>query len=334
MEKQPALTDFSHEELLHELRRRENAYAQRGNLPAPHQLKVAGLTLVPESFEALAKFSSEEIVPVLREMQKVIYGTDDRVEAGDAPVQDRADTESVVALFKESDVVDYGNGTSALRTRLFGTEYSLCPSEPFSQQPCGAFCSGFLVAPDIIATAGHCTNDPNLKVEDICFVFGFRLDEHGQTPAAFPNSEIYRGRELIDFRYTEGATDWALVRLDRPVPNHPIARIRRAGRVSLQQSLHVVGHPCGLPAKYADKAEVRTNNDPAFFLANLDTYGGNSGSPVFNHDDNVVEGILVRGDNDFVLKGRCRVSNVCPAAGCSGESVTRTTEFAHLIPLA
>ena len=36
-----------------------------------------------------------------------------------------------------------------------------------------------------------------------------------------------------------------------------------------------------------------------YFTANLDTYRGNSGSPVFNAITHKVEGVLVRGEQDF-----------------------------------
>lgn len=46
-----------------------------------------------------------------------------------------------------------------------------------------------------------------------------------------------------------------------------------------------------------------------------------------------MEGILVRGDTDFVrTENGCRVSNVCPTTGCRGEDITRTTEFADSVP--
>ncbi len=74
--------------------------------------------------------------------------------------------------------------------------------------------------------------------------------------------------------------------------------------------LVVIGRPSGLPTKVADGAQVRSVND-VFLVANLDTYGGNSGSAVFNAVTGVVEGILVRGDTDYVYNAQlgCRVSN-------------------------
>ena len=94
----------------------------------------------------------------------------------------------------------------------------------------------------------------------------------------------------------------------------------------------MIGHPCGLPQKFADGATVRDNTPKAFFVANLDTYGGNSGSPVFNSSNQAVEGILVRGENDFVTNGTCFVSLVCPTTGCRGEDVTRASEWATKVP--
>jgi hypothetical protein len=76
--------------------------------------------------------------------------------------------------------------------------------------------------------------------------------------------------------------DYALIRLDRMVVNHRIAHIRESGKINDGQAVHVIGHPKGLPLKFAGGAVVRENRYQAFFIANLDTYRGNSGSPVFN----------------------------------------------------
>ena len=77
---------------------------------------------------------------------------------------------------------------------------------------------------------------------------------------------------------------------------------------------------------------MRNINKPGYFVANLDTYGGNSGSAVFNAKTGVIEGILVRGENDYVYKGNCRVSNVCASDGCRGEDVTKLSAITATIP--
>ncbi len=96
----------------------------------------------------------------------------------------------------------------------------------------------------------------------------------------------------------------------------------------------VIGHPAGLPTKIAGGAQGRDRTNEGFFTANLDTYGGNSGSAVFNSLTGLVEGILVRGEQDYMQKGDCRVSNLCPVDGCRGEDVTKISNVADKIPAA
>jgi hypothetical protein len=313
------LEDYSADELLSELRARE----------VPPGAPGGAVLSVPN--EALQEFDSETIANVLQAKQKVIYGTDDRQDV--FQVNDQAllnDADSVVALFDRTDVVDNGNGTSTLQTQNFGTFMNLCAGERFRNQPVGAFCSGFLVAPDIIATAGHCVNANT--VTDVRFVFGFRMLNATAAQTIISNTEIYRGVSIIGRQEVGNGPDWALVRIDRRVSNHRVVRIRRAATITNNQAVHVIGHPSGLPTKIAGGAIVRNNQPSAFFVANLDTYGGNSGSPVFNSSTHEVEGILVRGETDFVMSGNCRISLVCPSTGCRGEDCTRTTEFAQLVP--
>ena len=315
------LKELSIDELLQELRARE-AKAGQTTLAVPL-----------EPSENLREFDDGSLVKVLRENQRVIYGTDDRVDVFQLPAGPNLDdVDSVVALFDSANVIDNGNGTSTLQTQNFGTALTLCAGERFRDQPIGAFCSGFLVAADIIATAGHCVNAGN--VTNRRFVFGFRMRNATTAETIINNGEIYRGVAIIGRQQVGDGPDWALVRIDRPVTNHRIVRVRRAGRIGDTQAVHVIGHPSGLPTKFAGGAAVRHNQPNAFFVANLDTYGGNSGSPVFNSDTHEVEGILVRGEADFVLQGTCRVSLVCPSTGCQGEDCTRTTEFSTLLPPA
>lgn len=94
------------------------------------------------------------------------------------------------------------------------------------------------------------------------------------------------------------------------------------------EGLFVVGHPSGLPTKVAGGTEVVGNDEDNFFTALLDTFGGNSGSAVFNSETLEVEGILVRGARDYVYdsEASCYRVNHCEGQsplGCDGESVSR-----------
>jgi hypothetical protein len=176
------------------------------------------------------------------------------------------------------------------------------------------------------------------NVTTIRFVFGFRMANATTATTVINNREIYNGVAIIGRQENDSGPDWALVRINRRVTNHRILPVRRSGRIGNGQGVYVIGHPVGLPTKFANGAFVRNNqpnayNQPnSYFVANLDTYGGNSGSPVFNSDTHIVEGVLVRGETDFVFQGSCRISLVCPDTGCQGEDCTRTTEFSRLLP--
>jgi hypothetical protein len=306
------LTRFSAPEILEELRAREQASHDDVN-------------------NQLSAFTPAMLAQVLRDKEKGIYGVDDRKDLFEVTDPDiLRDADSVVVLVDPGLVIDNGNGTSTIIGTTLGALKRLCTTERFREQLSAGFGSGFLVAPDIIATAGH--NIPSGDLNNIRFIFGFRMVNETTLNDTIPNGDIYIGKEIIASETVRDGADWALIRLTASVTNHRVVTIRRHGKINDSESVHVIGHPVGLPAKFADGAVVRRNVDASFFVANLDTYGGNSGSPVFNSGDHVVEGILVRGETDFVQSGTCKVSRVCPTTGCLGESVTRTTEFAIHVP--
>jgi V8-like Glu-specific endopeptidase len=225
-------------------------------------------------------------------------------------------------------IQDNGNGESQLQTTKFADFQILCENERFKEQPVGAFCSGLLVDPDLIVTAGHCVKNAN-DLTNTRFLFGYRIEDENQARTTISNSDIYRGKEIVGRRQDPGkGSDWCIVRLDRPVENHShFENIRKWGKIPDSAKVHVISHPVELPLKY-DAWERDNQNDP-YVVCNLDTYGGNSGSPVINDDQpHEIEGILVRGDTDFKQVGDCQRSNVCANSGCSGEDVTRATEFA------
>ena len=264
---------------------------------------------------------------------KVIYGSDTRIDLYqvDNP-QLRALADSTVALFDAGDVSTRRH-IAELTTKNYGETLGLCKEEPFYEQGAGAFCSGSLVAPDVIMTAGHCVPSAE-ECAKIKFVFGFAVKQKGVLPTSVPAKEVYGCRGLIGRQQVGDGADWALVRLDRKVSDHRPLRLNMTGRIENRTEVLVIGHPAGLPTKIAGGAHVRDGSKEGFFVANLDTYGGNSGSAVFNSATGLVEGILVRGEQDYVQKGDCRVSNVCPTDGCRGEDVTKIGSVADKIQAA
>ncbi len=264
---------------------------------------------------------------------KVVYGSDDRrdlYQVQDAKTLALAD--STVALFRASDVTLQG-AQAALNLQPYGQAYNLCKEEPFYDQTVGAFCSGSLVGPDLMMTAGHCVTSQE-DCRTVKFVFGYDVKRAGDRPGAVPASEVYGCAQLLGREQQADGADWALVRVDRVVAGHVPLALDRGPGVAKGDPVFVIGHPAGLPTKIAGGANVRDASFNGFFRANLDTYGGNSGSAVFSGKTGLVEGILVRGEADYVYKGQCRVTNVCPNDGCRGEDVTKIGSVGFPIPQA
>ncbi|MEQ1664263.1 MAG: proprotein convertase P-domain-containing protein [Bdellovibrionales bacterium] len=267
---------------------------------------------------------------------KVIYGSDDRkdlYQLKDSTLLALAD--STVSLIATNDLKENGNVTE-ITTTPYGTSYSLplCANEPFREQDTAAFCSGFLVAPNIIVTAGHCVRNEGTPSSDCSttkFVFGFDLKNANDRPQSVPNSEVYSCKHIIKSQLDNSGADFSVIELDRPVTNHRPLNLRRESAPTTSDTLIVIGHPSGLPTKVAGNGKIR-NVFSSYIRASLDTYGGNSGSSVFNADTHEVEGVLVRGEEDFVAQNGCMLSKQCAQDGCRGEDVTRISEVLPYLP--
>lgn len=264
---------------------------------------------------------------------KVIYGDDDRRD-----VYQETDTTrlqwaaSVCGLVDESALVDNANGTYALlmdEYRIAGAPP--CAGEAFGDQPTAPWCTGFMVGPDLVATAGHCVDQASLP--GVRFVFGFQMLDESTPASVLDESQVYQGVQVVG-RELSADHDYSIVRLDRPItaPGAHILPLRRSGEITEGTPVGVIGHPSGLPLKIAfgGATRVRDASPEGYFTANTDSYGGNSGSPVFNPATGLVEGILVRGADDYVLEGECFQSVVLnPQEGA--EDVSKAATFAQYV---
>lgn len=301
---------------------------------------------------------------------EAVYDSDDRLDYGQiTDDRIRKVARASVAIFQRHDLVRLGQYTwqKAPSVRLFGEavrettngrNLPVCASNAFVKQRLGSMCSGTLIAPDLVATAGHCFDElyPGLpKLETLAFVFGnFAKNSSHAGEHRFSFRQVYFGKEIVkgammkryedkpgwirrkkvgekvdfkeDFIPRGSQEDWAIIRLDRPVsPDvaEPVAV--RKGRIPDNARIAAFGYPDGLPLKYAPGAQVRGNGYDKYFIANLDTFRGNSGSGVYLEDTFEMVGILVRGEDDYIENtfGRCAQTNVCKGANCSGEDVNR-----------
>lgn len=261
-------------------------------------------------------------IAIAKIQNKVIYGEDNRLQyyqVRRADVREVAD--STAAVVRNSSLTtNKASGVTYIKAETYQKRVGLCSTEQFATEPSGAFCSAFLVGEDLVATAGHCI-DP-VRCLQSSFVFTYRMSEQNQAPESVNSSEVYRCQKVLEREQT-GVQDYALVRLDRPVRGHRILTLAQSP-VAAGDALFTVGHPAGIPTKITESGVVRKVNS-GYFTATLDTYGGNSGSAVFNQETLEVVGILVRGESDFVYDrvNKCSVSNRCDENGCRGEDVTQ-----------
>lgn len=263
-------------------------------------------------------------------VNKVIYGEDNRIDVFESTNEmHKTLALSTAAMIDGGSLHAAGDVTHVRGASMESRGF--CKDERFSQQATAAMCSGFLVGDKYLVTAGHCITS-NADCKSYKWVFDYKVDSANQLNITVKTSSVYSCKNIISRSLDQQTQDdYALIELDRAVTDRAPLTVRKQGKISVGEEILVIGHPTGLPTKITDGARVRSLKGK-YFVANLDTYGGNSGSAVFNAATGEVEGILVRGDNDFVYDSArsCRASNYCPENGCRGEDVTFITNVKGL----
>jgi len=263
--------------------------------------------------------------------EKVIYGEDDRRDVFESPnALYKQLSNSTAAMISSYSLEEEGDDYIIKGSTL--EEDGICPDAKFAKQVTAANCSGFLVTDQLLVTAGHCIEDIS-DCNRYSWVFGFSNNDKEQSTHKIAKSEVYKCTAIVSRRLdNENSDDYALVKLDRKVKGHIQLKVRTSGKISNGANVLVIGHPSGLPTKISDGAIVRSNSDKVFFQTTLDTFGGNSGSAVFDTKTGTVEGILVRGERDYVQDPvmNCARPKVCKVTECRGEDVTRITNIKQL----
>jgi hypothetical protein len=102
----------------------------------------------------------------------------------------------------------------------------------------------------------------------------------------------------IDVTMLGNDLDYAVFQLQSAVSASVATPVAiQSTEVSVNTQLMMIGHPSGLPRKYAGDASVRQISSAGLpeyrFHTDLDSFGGNSGSGVFNAATKEMVGILV-----------------------------------------
>lgn len=270
--------------------------------------------------------------------RKVIYGEDHRLDIFETVNPVHLDLATSTAAMIPNSSLSTEGGISVISGSSLESR-GICKSERFADQITAANCSGFLVGEDLLVTAGHCIRSQR-DCDGSQWVFDFGLKSAQQNDGSrfeVKTSDVYACSEIVERDLNRSSSDdYALIRLERRVSDRAPLTVRTKGRIEAGADLVVIGHPTGLPTKIADGSWVRENLNDVYFSSNLDTFGGNSGSAVFDSKTGMVEGILVRGSTDYKYDRNrgCRVPNVCDDDGCRGEDVTRITNINTLMDMA
>jgi hypothetical protein len=232
-----------------------------------------------------------------------IYNFDNReLISQSSPPQILNLKKSVALIFNSDDLITENNQLLIFANLLLDLPpvgMNICPNERYADHHAyKSACSGFLVGKDLLATAGHCM-DNQFSCDNQ--LIAFDVDADSEISRGFKTQEenIYHCKEIVaHFKQKGSMKDYAVIRLDRETDRQPL-KVRTSGKITTKDQVFLLGHPLGLPLVFSPSAEISDNSNPVYFKTRVNSFRGNSGSPLFNAKTFLVEGILVRGEEDL-----------------------------------
>jgi len=214
----------------------------------------------------------------------------------------------------------------------------MCMDEPFINQNSIPYsCTGFLIAEDLLLTAGHCMVNTGEVINDkhgYCKAFTWIFNYYSNSAQDYKNEDIYKCESILYGISTEKDDDLALIKLDRKVKG--IQPLKLSDTIlTTGDNVSMIGHPMGLPKKISgDSTITHIRNHQNY--TKLDSFAGNSGSPVFNQNNNVVGLFLGGVPNVSTYKDeikKCERFNYCDENG-NNCIIRKLNQEDPLLPIA
>lgn len=263
------------------------------------------------------------------------------------------DNAAVALVLPALHVLPQQDGTLQLQTFKMDESWNLCSSEPLVQAPpLATACTGFLIAPDVLVTAGHCMvtlgevkNEKNAYCDTFVFLFNYVYGSD-QKVAPIRSEQLVGCKKIIyasNFSSTDPNSgkisfgkDIAYVQLDRAMPFKPfkVAEKSAPREPFTHAKIRMLGHPMGMPL--VETVGTALEHNGAYLRSALSSFPANSGSAVKNKDNEVI-GVLVRGYPDSFIEQfdhKCSIHNRCDsnAEKCDvDDPVEKTGEHVQLI---
>lgn len=281
-------------------------------------------------FLLLASCSNSQTPLTAVRGEAVIYGEDTRQEI--TPNDKFASLAAATANLVEGyNLRIDAAGIATFPVKTLGNTYPLCKEELFLDQPQLGFCSGVLIAPNQVLTAGHCLPRGG-SCKDIRFHFGWTTNDAAKSNVI---KTLYSCTAVVQTELnTRKGLDYAILQLDREVVGVKPVKISTS-KITVGDAVLSLSYPLGLPLKSDIGTVINSNSLGETFKVEVDTFSGSSGSPLFNQRGELL-GILSSGAEDILeddiyrvrTSGGCLNFNDCKEGNCFGETFTR----ASLIP--
>ncbi len=211
---------------------------------------------------------------------------------------------AVAVVVSKYSLLDSGS-TYTVQASSLAEKTDLTEGSKFEKEIAPGYCTATLMTADTMLTARHCLPTGTSAQIATCggttFIFDF-----DQSLAEVSKNQVRRCMSVLQ---EDIENDLAIVGLDRPIlDRNPIGSLY-ARKPEVGEEVYAIGHPSGLPKKITGPYPVLEQKNFRAF-AQLNTFKGSSGSPVFSACDFSFVGLLVAGASDYskTKTGKSQVS--------------------------